>query len=74
MMREAVKIVRELFETFMQDPRRMPPQYQEKLHAQEAPPARARIVADYIAGITDRYAMREYARLFHDPARNILND
>jgi dGTPase len=74
MMREAVKIVRELFETFMQDPRRMPPQYQEKLHAQEAPPARARIVADYIAGMTDRYAMREYARLFHDPARNILND
>ena len=74
MMREAVKIVRELFETFMQDPRRMPPQYQEKLHAQEAPPARARIVADYIAGMTDRYAMREHARLFHDPARNILND
>ena len=74
MMREAVRIVRELFETFMQDPRRMPPQYQEKLHAQEAPPARARIVADYIAGMTDRYAMREYARLFHDPARNILND
>ena len=74
MMREAVKIVRELFETFMQDPRRMPPQYQEKLHAQETPPARARIVADYIAGMTDRYAMREHARLFHDPARNISND
>ena len=74
MMREADKIVRELFETFMQDPRRMPPQYQEKLHAQETPPARARIVADYIAGMTDRYAMREHARLFHDPARNISND
>lgn len=74
MMREAVKIVRELFEIFMQDPRRLPPQYQEKLHAQEEPPARARIVADYIAGMTDRYAMREHARLFHDSARHILND
>jgi len=37
----------------------MPPQY----HAQAATDT-ARTVADYIAGMTDRYAIREYRRLF----------
>jgi len=64
MMSEASKVVRELFEAFMQDPRRLPPQYQEKLREKQDMPERARIVADYIAGMTDRYAMREHARLF----------
>jgi dGTPase len=35
----------------------LPPQYQ---HAEEQP----RAVADYIAGMTDRYAMKEHRRLF----------
>ncbi|MEW6330129.1 MAG: deoxyguanosinetriphosphate triphosphohydrolase [Pseudomonadota bacterium] len=64
MMGEAVKIVRDLFETFMQDVSLLPPQYQEKLPPPEAAGERARVVADYIAGMTDRYAMREHARLF----------
>jgi len=64
MMGEAAKIVRELFEAFMQDPRRLPPQYQDKLRERDGLAERARIVADYIAGMTDRYAMREHARLF----------
>ncbi len=63
MMGEAVKVVRELFEAFMRDPRLLPVQYQEKLRAPDASPGRARIVADYIAGMTDRYALREHARL-----------
>ena len=37
----------------------MPPQY----HAPAATDT-ARTVADYIAGMTDRYAIREYRRLF----------
>jgi len=65
MMAEASKLVRELFEAFMQDPRRLPPQYQDKLREKQGMPERARIVADYIAGMTDRYAMREHARLFN---------
>ena len=64
MMGEAAKVVRELFEAFMQDTRRLPPQYQDKLREREGMTERARIVADYIAGMTDRYAMREHARLF----------
>ena len=63
MMGEAVKVVRELFEVFMRDPRLLPSQYQEKLHESDDTPGRARIVADYVAGMTDRYALREHARL-----------
>jgi dGTPase len=67
MMGEAVQIVRQLFEAFMQDASLLPPQYQEKLRQPEGAGERARIVADYIAGMTDRYAMREHARLFGRP-------
>ena len=64
MMGEAAKVIHELFAAFMQDPRRLPPQYQDKLRAGPDMVERARLVADYIAGMTDRYAMREHARLF----------
>ena len=53
------RIVSELFGAFMTDPRLLPPQYQVKADA-----GRARAVADYISGMTDRYAMREHRRLF----------
>ena len=53
------RIVRELFEAFISDARLMPPQFQAKAEAD-----RARAVADYISGMTDRYAMREHRRLF----------
>ena len=44
----------------MQEPRLLSPDYQVTAGAQ----AQARKVADYIAGMTDRYAMREHRRLF----------
>jgi len=56
---KARRIVRELFAAFMQDARLLPPQYQEK-----AEEDKARAIADYIAGMTDRYANLEYRRLF----------
>lgn len=64
MMGEAVKIVRQLFEAFMREPGVLPSQYQDKLRQQNEAGERARIIADYIAGMTDRYAVREYDRLF----------
>jgi dGTPase len=67
MMGEAVQIVRQLFEAFMKDANLLPPQYQEKLRQPNGAGAQARIVADYIAGMTDRYAMREHARLLGRP-------
>ena len=54
------RIIGELFAAFMADLRLLPPQYQ----ALAAAEGDARAVADYVAGMTDRYAMKEYQRLF----------
>lgn len=59
MTNKARRIVRELFAAFMDEPRLLPPQYQ--LKAREDKP---RAIADYIAGMTDRYAIKEHRRLF----------
>src|SRR5690606_18332499 len=63
MTTKAARIVRELFAAFLDEPRLLPPQYQ-RLDAQAGADAQARAIADYIAGMTDRYAIREHARLF----------
>ena len=58
---KASRIVRELFDAFMTDPVLLPPDYQVAagdVHKQ------ARKIADYIAGMTDRYAIREHRRIF----------
>ncbi|MEJ5211331.1 MAG: deoxyguanosinetriphosphate triphosphohydrolase, partial [Burkholderiales bacterium] len=59
MSRKARRIITALFEAFMDDPRLLPPEHQEKARRDKA-----RTIADYIAGMTDRYAMKEYHRLF----------
>ena len=56
---KARRIIRDLFNAFTADPRLLPPQYQ--VRAREDGP---RAVADYVAGMTDRYAMKEHRRLF----------
>lgn len=66
MTSKARRIVRELFEAFIREPRLLPPDYQiaAKTNIQDGMQKQARKVADYIAGMTDRYAMREHRRLF----------
>ncbi len=68
MSRKSVKIITDMFEVFMADYRTLPPQYQDAIRDGNGGPAdaehKARTVADYIAGMTDRYAIREHARLF----------
>jgi dGTPase len=59
MTTKARRIVRELFTTFVQEPRLLPPDYQRAEAGHQA-----RAVADYIAGMTDRYAIREHQRMF----------
>lgn len=57
------KVIKELFATFMTDPELLEPEYcLGDKGADQA--AQARLVADYIAGMTDRYAYKEYKRLF----------
>ncbi|KPK10713.1 MAG: deoxyguanosinetriphosphate triphosphohydrolase [Acidithiobacillales bacterium SG8_45] len=69
MSRKSALIIQQLFETFIGDVRLLPPQYQEKIEvcqidSSEPEICRARIIADYIAGMTDRYAIAEHRRLF----------
>ncbi|MBC3935270.1 deoxyguanosinetriphosphate triphosphohydrolase [Undibacterium sp. CY7W] len=62
MTSKARRVVRELFDALMQEPGLLPPDYQAQ--RQDDTQAQARKIADYIAGMTDRYAMREHRRLF----------
>ncbi len=56
---KAQRIVIDLFRAFMEDTRLLPPQFQDKADSDKP-----RVIADYIAGMTDRYAIREHRRLF----------
>jgi dGTPase len=59
MSNKARRIVRDLFQAFMADSRLLPPEFQSRAEV-DLP----RAIADYIAGMTDRYAIREHRRLF----------
>jgi dGTPase len=59
MSTKARRIVTELFAALLADTRLLPPEFQEQAAA-GAP----RAIADYIAGMTDRYAILEHRRLF----------
>lgn len=60
--RQADDVLRDLFRRFMADPQAMPEEWRADLPTEE--PRLARRVADYIAGMTDRYAILEHRRLF----------
>ncbi|WP_287601831.1 deoxyguanosinetriphosphate triphosphohydrolase [Thiothrix sp.] len=63
----ARKVIRALFEAYWQDTRLLTPKYQafaKQYEMREGEVGRARAIADFIAGMTDRYAMREYGQLF----------
>jgi len=60
MTTKARRIIHDLFNAFVADPRLLPPQYQEMAASGSV----ERATADYIAGMTDRYSMKEHRRLF----------
>ena len=67
MSRKAKEIVQSLFNVFMDDQHLLPPQYQDRISVRDQDSNdghKARVIADYIAGMTDRYALREHHRLF----------
>jgi len=71
MSAKAIRTITSLFEAFFSDPRLMPDEAREhtsRLEQSDSRHGRARAVADYIAGMTDRYAIAEYDRTFN-PAR-----
>ncbi|MGE0079957.1 MAG: deoxyguanosinetriphosphate triphosphohydrolase [Thiohalomonadaceae bacterium] len=65
---KADKVMKELFGAFFTTPRLLPPEHQQHaraLEAQHGEAGRARAVADYVAGMTDRYAIAVHGRLFN---------
>lgn len=66
MSRKATRFIESLFNEYLADPRQLPPTVRRD---QPAVPLE-RVICDYIAGMTDRYALREYERLF-DPYERV---
>jgi dGTPase len=62
-VRAAEAVVVDLFRAYSEDPRRLPADWGRDLDARDTFRT-ARRVADYIAGMTDRYAVSEHTRLF----------
>lgn len=67
MTRKAHQVIEALFTIFMEDIRLLPPEHQQFCRdalIANGEIGQARIIADYVAGMTDRYATKEYSRLF----------
>jgi len=69
MTSKAKRVVMELFKLLVKEPECLPDELQAKCKNTSAADT-ARVVADYIAGMTDRYALDEYQNLFDVQARN----
>jgi len=62
MTRKAQAIIRELFELYTSDVHKMPAEFADRAESEDKT-GRARVAADYVAGMTDRYAIAEHERL-----------
>ena len=65
---KAQHTIQSLFNAFFSDTRLLPPEHQNRVEdysEKHGERGRARAVADYIAGMTDRFAISEYRKLYH---------
>ncbi|MDE1466329.1 deoxyguanosinetriphosphate triphosphohydrolase [Aurantiacibacter sp. D1-12] len=67
----AKDVIAQLFAAYEQKPDLMPGEWVHRLP--EGEPARGRHIADFIAGMTDRYAMRQYAKIFGSVPEGLSN-
>ena len=65
MAEKARRIIHDLFKVYADSPRQMPPGFSTRL----ATEGMSRVVCDYIAGMTDRFALEEHRKLFDPHAR-----
>jgi dGTPase len=72
MTNKARRVIHQLFDAFIADVALMPTEHQDvarRMETETGLPGRARAVADYIAGMTDRFAILEHRRLFEPAER-----
>lgn len=62
MQAKAERFITEIFDAYMKEPKMLPAKTQEQLNETPLP----RVITDYVAGMTDRYALQEWQKLF-DP-------
>ena len=62
MTHQAQAIIRDLFDLYTADVRKMPAEFADRAENEDKAGC-ARVVADYVAGMTDRYAIAEHERL-----------
>ena len=56
---ETAQVVRELFDTYLDDPAKLPPEWRKTSDEK----TQARAISDYIAGMTDRFALQEHRKI-----------
>jgi dGTPase len=66
MSNKAKRFIQELFKIYITNPKQLPPHIQKNISADGT----RRVICDYIAGMTDRYALDEYKKLF-DPYEKV---
>ncbi|WP_022727109.1 deoxyguanosinetriphosphate triphosphohydrolase [Fodinicurvata sediminis] len=62
---KARRVLKQLFQVYLDEPNCLPHDWQSKLDISASQSQRARIVADYVAGMTDRYALESHETLFN---------
>ena len=62
---QARRLLRELFDLFLREPTVLPNQWAGRVRVADGPAAKAHVVCDYIAGMTDRFAIEEHRKLFN---------
>jgi dGTPase len=62
---KAGRLLRDLFESYVGEPRQLPPSFQSQLERDGV----HRVVCDYIAGMTDRFAVDDHQKLFDPTVR-----
>jgi dGTPase len=63
---KAKRIITQLFEAYLEDSNQLPPSFRERLKNED----QMQLICDYIAGMTDRFALQEYKKLF-DPFERV---
>jgi len=66
MSTKAKRFIKELFRVYLDNPGQLPPETQKRISADGV----KRVICDYVAGMTDRYALDEYKKLF-DPYEKV---
>ena len=65
MRSRAKRVLRELFELYLEEPETLPFTWRQQVESGTSNTKKARIVCDYISGMTDSFAIEEHRRLFN---------